>query len=136
MDQENDEITAKAFHLIDNEGRKRASLYTSTDGSPNLEFYDKDGDARIGMTITQYGKSILLFWSKDGLPCIEIMVEPTDEHDSPGFKFLDGDGSAQARLGLGKKPFIVLIKDGERVFNSAKVEQKEDDAPTIKIAED
>jgi hypothetical protein len=133
MDQENDVITGKAFHLIDDERRRRASLYTSKDGSPNLDFYDKEGDARIGITVNDYGKSILMFWSKDGLPCIEIMVEPTGEQDSPGFRFLDGDGSAQARLTLGQKPFIILIKDGERIFDSAKVVHKENDPPTIKL---
>ena len=133
MDQETDTITARAFHLVDDGGRKRASLYTSDDGSPNLEFYDNDGEARIGITVNKYGKSILMFWSRDGLPCIEVSVHPSDKHDSPGFTFLDGDGSAQARLILGQKPMIILVKEGERVFDSTKVLYKDDDSPTIKL---
>ncbi len=134
MSEVKDVITAKAFQLVDGEGRKRASLFTSEDGSPNLEFYDKEGDARIAINVNKYGKSVLLFWAKDALPLIEISIEPSDTYESPKLKFLDGDGSAQARLTLGEKPALILKKDGEFIFQSHKVVKKGDsvkiDSPT------
>ena len=60
MSEIKDVITARAFHLVEEDGRKRASLFTSKDGSPNLEFYDKEGDARIAINVNKYGKSVLL----------------------------------------------------------------------------
>jgi len=62
-------IRAERFEIVDSDGQVRASLSTSTDGSPWLHFYDAQGEARV----------LLWVHPVDGAPMFQLSAGQTPD---------------------------------------------------------
>lgn len=115
-----DVIAAKAFHLVDANGKVRAklmakadsaagltlltadgtpaaTLVVGTDSRPLLGFFDKTGALRGAISITEKSDMVLNVLDKGMQPAAAFVVSATG---GPAINVLDKNGAIRSRLGI------------------------------------
>jgi hypothetical protein len=108
-------ITAKAFVVVDKDGRPRITIGV-TEGQPLLTFCPEEGPPRLYMGLgggpEPSSKPFLNFRAKSGLPALGmgLGVDPEDGAERPYFTLSDQHGRAKFLWGLqlDDKPYFWL----------------------------
>ena len=99
-----DEIRAKKFVVVDNNGKPRAVLSDLNDGT-GLTLSDKSGKPRVVLSVFNDGTGLTLF-DKNGKGRAGLSIF----NDEPGLTMADKSGKGRARLGLHRdEPEIVFF---------------------------
>jgi hypothetical protein len=130
-----DEVRAKRFILIDEDGRQRAMLGIETimdnpqaPGSTVLRFYDEKGQSRLSHSLAPGGSASMGIMSVDGRSKA-LLIGGTDIQR---IGFFDKNGSALAQLAVGADGSSnLLLRDSTGVRAALDVEA--DGSPALRL---
>ena len=91
------EVRAKAFVLLDAEGRPRMDLRVARTDNTHLVLLDREGLPRISLNVLTAGGADLVLRDALGLPRAALNVVPDGR---PGLALYDASGTTRAALGL------------------------------------
>ncbi len=93
-----DVVRAKRFELVNDEGQKRAQLFSRGDGAVALSLFENDGDTlRATLGVTSNGTAILNLYDRQDNLRATVQVDPT----KPEAQFSLADELGRARLQAG-----------------------------------
>ena len=89
-----DVVQAKAFQLVDDSGKVRAELSTTSDGDPSFVLLDEGGQIRLSATLNESQQPFLALFDQNGQGRFQVCL---DELEQPQLCLYGKDG----RLRLG-----------------------------------
>lgn len=98
-------VEAEEFRLEDKEGRLRASLRMTPEGSPALTLHDEEGSARLVMGIGSEGSPSVEIFDRGGKVRASLGLDPAG---SSRLLLSDRDGRPRASLALGTSGMPIL----------------------------
>jgi hypothetical protein len=106
-------VEAEKFFLRDANGKSRAGLFTTPDGSPTLTLNDKEGEPRMLMTVGQDGTPVIALQDKNDI----LRAVLTVEAGGASLSFHDKDGGQRSKLYLDKSGSPALGFWGKSVLD-------------------
>jgi hypothetical protein len=102
-----EEIRAKAFVLVDRDGRPRMDLRVARNDSTHLVLLDREGLPRLSLNVLAQGGTDIVLRDQQGLPRAALSALPDGR---PGLSLYDATGTTRASLGMfpGDKTMLVL----------------------------
>jgi hypothetical protein len=112
--EELQEIRARAFVLIDKEGRPRVDLRVAQNDSTHLVIMDREGLARLSLNVLSHGGADLVLRDRQGQPRAALSVVPDGR---PGLSLYDTAGPTRVSLGVfpDDKAMLALYAPGGQV---------------------
>jgi hypothetical protein len=112
--EEPQEIRARAFILIDKEGRPRVDLRVAQNDSTHLVIMDQEGLARLSLNVLSHGGADLVLRDRQGQPRAALSVVPDGR---PGLSLYDTAGPTRVSLGVfpDDKAMLALYAPGGQV---------------------
>jgi hypothetical protein len=106
-----DEIRARAFVLVDGEGKPRMDLRVTRNDSTHLVLMDREGLPRMSLNILAQGGVDVVLRDQLGLPRAALSVLPDGR---PGLSLYDVAGTTRVSMGLSpdQKARLVLYDQG------------------------
>ena len=95
--EETAEIRARAFVLVDREGKPRMDLRVARNDSTHLVLFDREGLPRLSLNVLSQGGADVVLRDHLGLPRAALSVVPEGQ---PGLSFYDAMGTTRVSLGL------------------------------------
>lgn len=106
-------VQARAFELVDADGRSRGLWNVADDGTTRLALRDRRGEQRLNLTVLQSGHPGLSFVNEDGERRVVLGILPDE---TSNLVFADADGVPRAVLGLSRaRSANLLLADGDGV---------------------
>jgi len=91
------ELRARAFVLVDREGKPRIDLRVAGNDNTHLVLLDREGLPRMSLNILSQGEADLVIRDQLGLPRAALGVVPDGR---PSLSLYDGTGKTRVSLGL------------------------------------
>lgn len=128
--QEYDIVRARKFEIVDEEGQVRAAIGPGEEGSTGVQFYDREGEAKIQLSVSSSGSGELWLRDSSGSDQAAIYTESGDgpfvslTHTGEGAEESwavglsgigqQGERSPSVALTAGASPrvLITVLKDG------------------------
>ena len=85
----NDEVVARSFRLVNDDGRTLATLDAKSDGAPQLILYDSKGVAKLSAELDASGSGGFHVWDDEHQNSASLYL---DELEQPCLSLLHGDG--------------------------------------------
>jgi hypothetical protein len=101
-----DEIRARAFVLVDKEGRPRMDLRVARNDSTHLVLMDREGLPRLSLNILSQGGTDVVLRDQQGQPRAALSVVPDGR---PGLSLYDSTGTTRASLGIFPEDKAMLV---------------------------
>jgi hypothetical protein len=95
--EETEEVRARAFVLIDRDGRPRMDLRVARNDNTHLVLLDREGLPRMSLNILAQGGADVVLRDQLGLPRAALSVLPDGR---PGLSLYDAAGTTRVSLGL------------------------------------
>jgi hypothetical protein len=92
-----DEVRARAFVLVDREGKPRMDLRVARNDSTHLVLLDREGQPQLSLNILPQGGADLVIRDRLGQPRAVLSVVAEGR---PGLSFYDAPGTTRVSLGL------------------------------------
>ena len=100
-----DTITCKTWNIVDADGKKRITAFTTSDGSASVQWLDKDGKQRITGATFANGDAAVQLLDKDGKLRINASTLPDGE---ASVEYLDKDEKKRIMAGTLADGTVVL----------------------------
>ena len=112
--QEMEEVRARAFVLVDREGKPRMDLRVSPNDSTHLVLLDREGLPRMSLNVLTQGGTDVVLRDPMGLPRAALSVLPDGR---PGLSLYDAAGTTRVAVGVSadEQPRVVLYNKGGQV---------------------
>jgi hypothetical protein len=109
-----DEVRARAFVLVDRDGKPRMDLRVARNDSTHLVLLDREGLPRMSLNILTQGGADIVIRDQQSLPRVALSVVPDGR---PGLSMYDAEGTARVSLGLlpDGQTRLVLYDQGGRL---------------------
>jgi hypothetical protein len=109
-----DEVRARAFVLVDREGKPRMDLRVARNDSTHLVLFDREGQPQLSLNVLAQGGADLVIRDQLSQPraVFSVMAE-----GRPGLSFFDGAGKTQLSLGVfpdGQAHLVLYAHGGQR----------------------
>ena len=92
-----EELRARAFVLVDREGRPRMDLRVARNDSTHLVLLDREGQPQLSLNLLPQGGADLVMRDRLGRPRAVLSVVADGR---PGLSFYDTSGTTRASLGV------------------------------------
>jgi hypothetical protein len=109
--QEMDEVRARAFVLVDRDGKPRMDLRVARNDSTHLVLLDREGLPRMSLNILTQGGTDIVLRDPMGLPRAALSVLPDGR---PGLSLYDAAGTTRIAVGIStdEQARVVLYNKG------------------------
>jgi hypothetical protein len=101
-----DEIRARAFVLVDHEGRPRMDLRVARNDSTHLVLMDREGLPRLSLNVLSQGGADIVLRDQLGQPRAALSVLPDGR---PGFSMYGPAGTTRVSLGVFPEDKAMLV---------------------------
>jgi hypothetical protein len=91
------EVRARAFVLVDREGKPRVDLRVAPNDSTHLVLMDREGLARLSLNVLSQGGADVVLRDQQGQPRAALNIVPDGR---PGVSLYDGAGTTRVSLGI------------------------------------
>jgi hypothetical protein len=102
-------VSAQAVELVDGSGRRQVVMATSSEGSPGIWFFDKNGKARLSMGLYQDNNAVIVLNDENEQA---VQIFRTVGSQSAPVLVMKAHGRDRIVMGLnsstGQEPFLVL----------------------------
>jgi hypothetical protein len=100
------EVRARAFVLVDREGKPRMDLRVALNDSTHLVLMDREGLARLSLNVLSQGGADVVLRDQQGQPRAALSVVPDGR---PGLSLYDTAGTTRASLGVFPEDKAILV---------------------------